>query len=95
MNPDILIFIIKLVLGGIVGFLAILVMSKTRDASWMCIVIGFLLSYAAIVYDLMVKIGVLTLGSIFVLGIPLPTLISIILPNIFFILAFIFKLAKK
>ena len=31
MDPKILLFIIKLVAGGIVAFLAILLMSKTRD----------------------------------------------------------------
>ena len=38
MNPQLLLFIIKLVLGGIAAFLAIFVMSKTRDASWMFLV---------------------------------------------------------
>ena len=50
MSPEILLFIIKLVLGGIVAFLAIFVMSKTRDASWMFLVAGFLLSYVSILF---------------------------------------------
>ena len=95
MNPEILLFIIKLFLGGVVGFFAIMIMSKTRELSWMFMVIGFLLSYAALVFELMVKLGVLTLGSIYVFGLPLASLICAVVPSVFFLLAFIFKLLKK
>ncbi|MCR4736373.1 MAG: hypothetical protein K5829_15360 [Treponema sp.] len=95
MNPEITLFIIKLVLGGLIGFLAIMVMSKTRDLSWMCMVIGFLLSYASLVIELMVSLGLITLGNLLLFGIPLPSLICTILPSIAFILSFIFKLTRK
>ena len=95
MNPEILLFIIKLVLGGVVGFFAIMIMSKTRELSWMFMVIGFLLSYAALVFELMVQLGVFTLGHAFVFGIPLASLICTVVPSVFFLLAFIFKLLKK
>ena len=42
MEPRILLFIIKLVAGGIVAFLAILLMSKKRSADWAFLVAGFL-----------------------------------------------------
>ena len=95
MNPETLLSIIKLVLGGITCFFAIMIMSKTRKLSWMFIVIGFLLSYAALVFEQMVNLGVLTNGNIFIFGIPLTTLICTFVPSIFFLLAFIFKLNKK
>ena len=95
MNPEILLFIIKLVLGGLVGFFAIMILSKTRDLSWMFMVIGFLLSYTTLVFELMVSLGVFTLGHVLVFGIPLPSLICTIVPSIFFLLAFIFKFIRK
>lgn len=95
MNPDILLFIIKLVTGGIVAFFAILLMSKTRDAAWMAMVCGFLLSYAALVYDLLIELGVLTHTSFCVLGIPLSSLLCAVLPSLCFIVAFIVMLAKR
>ena len=95
MNPQILLFIIKLILGGLVAFLAILIMSKTRSPDWMMIVAGFLSSYAALVYDLLFELGVLASSSLLVFGIPLPTLIFATVPSLFFIAAFIFKLTKK
>lgn len=95
MNPEILLYIIRLVLDGIIAFLAILLMSKNRDSSWMCLVTGFLLSYAALVFNLMIKLGIFTVSSICLFGIPLSTLLCEALPSLFFILAFILMLIKS
>ena len=95
MSSQILLFIIKLILGGIVAFLAILLMSKTRDAGWMFMVAGFILSYAAMLYELLIDLGVLTLGSINLFGIPVTTLICTAVPSLCFIIAFIIMLCKK
>jgi len=95
MNPELLLFIIKLVVGGIVGFLAILLMSKTRDAAWMCMVGGFLLSYATLVFELMEHLGIVTTTSVCLFGIPVSSLICAVVPSLFFIVAFILMLCKK
>lgn len=95
MSPEILLFIIKLVLGGIVAFLAIFVMSKTRDASWMFLVAGFLFTYAGIVLDLMFELGILSSGAITVFGISIYSLLSAVIPSLLFIVSFIIKLCKK
>lgn len=95
MNPEILLFIIKLITGGIVAFMAILIMSKTRDAAWMTLVVGFLLSYISMVYDLLIDLGVFTPSSLCLLGMPVSTLLCAVLPSICFIIAFIIKLIKK
>lgn len=95
MNPDILLSIIQLAAGGIVAFLAILLMSKTRDASWICMVCGFLFSYAATIYQIMIKLGILAEPSIVLFGIPVTSLICVLLPNLFFIAAFILMIIKN
>lgn len=95
MNPELLLFIIKLVIGGIVGFMAILLMSKTRDAAWMCMVGGFLLSYAALVFELMEHLGIFSTKSVCLFGIPVSALICTVVPSLFFIIAFILMLIKK
>lgn len=95
MNPQLLLFIIKLVLGGLVSFLSIMIMSKTREVYWMMLVIGFLSSYAALLYDLMIELGIFATPHTYLLGIPVPTLIFAIVPSIFFILAFFLRLLKK
>jgi len=95
MNPEILLSIIQLVIGGIVAFLAILLMSKTREASWMCLVCGFLFSYAVTIYQILIKLGVLAVFSVSLLGIPVADLICVALPSIFYILAFILMIIKN
>ena len=95
MDPRILLFIIKLVAGGIVAFLAILLMSKKRTAAWSFMVSGFLLTYAALVYELLIELGVLTATKYGLWGIPVSTLLCAILPAISYITAFIIMLAKK
>lgn len=95
MEPSILLFIIKLITGGIVAFLAILLMSKKRTADWAFMVSGFLLTYAALVYDLLIELGVLTATKFGLWGIPASTLICVILPALCYIIAFIIMLAKR
>lgn len=95
MEPKILLFIIKLVAGGIVAFLAILLMSKKRSAGWAFMVSGFLFSYASLVYELLIELGVLTATKYGLWGIPISTLICAALPSVCFIIAFIIMLAKR
>ncbi len=95
MEPRILLFIIKLVTGGIVAFLAILLMSKKRTASWTFIASGFLFSYAALVYELLIELGVLTATKYGLLGIPISTLICAVLPALCFIAGFIIMLCRR
>ena len=95
MEPKILLFIIKLVAGGIVAFRAILLMSKKRSAGWAFMVSGFLFSYASLVYELLIELGVLTATKYGLWGIPISTLICAALPSVCFIIAFIIMLAKR
>lgn len=95
MTPEILLFIIKLTICAIVAFLAILLMSKNRDAAWMNLVAGFLLSYAALVFDFLLNEKILSPSSQTLFGIPLSSLICTVVPSVFFIIAFIIMLSKK
>ncbi len=95
MEPNILLFIIKLVTGGIVAFLAILLMSKKRTVAWSFMVSGFLLNYAALVYELLIELGVLTATKYGIWGIPGSTLSCAALPAVCYITAFIIMLAKR
>lgn len=95
MDPHILLFIIKLIIGGLVAFLAILLMSKKRTAAWSFMVSGFLLNYAALVYELLIELGVLTATKYNLWGLPVSTLICAVLPALCYIIAFIIMLAKR
>jgi len=95
MNSEILLFIIKLVAGGLVAFMSIVLMSKNREPSWMFMVAGFLFSYAAMVFELLIDLGVLTSTQYSLFGIPVSTLACVILPAVSYLIAFILMLCKK
>ncbi len=95
-DSEIILCIIKLVLGGIAAFLAIMLWSRTREPAWICLVAGAVTGYAGIVYELLVKLGIVFAKSYLFPGteIPLSTLFFTIVPLIFVIVAFILMLIK-
>ena len=90
-----ILYIIKLALGGLTAFFAILVWSKTREGAWISLVAGVIVRYAGIVYDMLLDFGVVFAMEIQVAGIPLTTLLFTVVPSLFFILAFILMLVKN
>ena len=92
-----LLYMIQLVLGGLSAFFAILLCSKTRDLSFISLVIAILSLYAGIVYKTLVKMGVIVNQGFLICGIPFLTLFFTVVPYIFFLVALItlfFKLSK-
>jgi orotate phosphoribosyltransferase-like protein len=94
-QSEIVLYIIKLVLGGIAAFLAVMLWSKTRDAAWISLVAGAVTSYAGIVFEMLVKLGIIVPGGIAIAGIPLATMMFTVIPELFFILAFILMIARN
>ena len=70
-------------------------MSKKRTAAWAFMVSGFLLTYAALVYELLIELGVLTATKYCLWNIPLSTLLCALIPALCYITAFIIMLAKR
>ena len=95
-ESEIIFFIIKLVLGGIIAFLAIMLWSRTRDFSWMFLVFAAITGYSAVVFDLLLKLGFVTSREIKIFGseIPLVQLVLAIVPSVFVIISFILMLIK-
>lgn len=93
---EIIFFIIKLFLGGVIAFLAIMLWSRTRDFSWMFLVLAAVTGYSSVVFDLLLKLGFVTTREIDVLGnkISLVQLLLTIIPGLFVIIAFILMLIK-
>jgi len=95
MNPEILLFVIKLILGGLVAFCAILVMSKTHELYWLFLICGFLFSYVSLVFELLIKLGVLIHTRYALYGIPVSQLLCATIPSVCFLLALIFFLIRR
>ena len=95
-DSDVILCIIKLVLGGIAAFLAIMLWSRTREPSWMCIVAGAVTGYAGIVCEFLVKIGIVFAKNLVIpnTAIPVFTLVFTAVPLLFIIVALILMLVK-
>ena len=94
-QTEMVLYVIKLILGGAAAFCAILLWSKTKDAAWMCLVAGSVCRYAGLVYEMFVSLGIVLNESICFFEIPLSTLIFTSLPDIFFIIAFVLMLVRS
>ena len=95
-ETEIIFFTIKLILGGIIAFLAIMLWSRTRDFAWMFLVFAAVTGYSEIVFDLLLALGFVTSRQVIILGneIPLIQLILSVIPGLFMIIAFILMLIK-
>lgn len=94
-QTDTIIFIVKLILGGLSAFFAILLWVRTKDFAWMCVVAGVVTKYAGIVYEMLVLLGVISSKQINVLGQSVSTLAFTSLPDLFFIVAFIMMIYRN
>ncbi len=88
-HSEIVLYIIKLVLSGVMAFFAIMLWSRTKDTAWMCIVAGVVTGYVELVYELLCALGVVFEKGPYIAGISLMTLIFTVVPFIFFIAALI------
>lgn len=94
-KSQIIFWCIKLILGGVAAFFAILLLSKTRSFRYVSLVACVLISYCGIIYEMMTALGMIHFEKILIFGIPLLTLLFLILPNIFLIISLIFFVQKK
>ncbi len=95
-QSEFLFCIFKLILGGIIAFLAILLWSKTRESAWMCLVAASITGYASIVCDLLLKLGIIKNEVIMISGndISVYRYLAFLVPCFFIILAFLLMLVK-
>jgi len=84
----------RLGVGAVGTFFAILLWSQTRDASWVLVIIGTLVSYAEIVFTTLERFGIISGELFFLSGFPLVRVLLANLPMVFFICAFIAMIAR-
>lgn len=94
-NPDILLLLVQIALGGIASFFAILSWSYTRHSSWLFAVLGILSIYASILYKALRFFGLLPTKDLLLLGAPLSTLLSENIPILLFIIASIIYIREN
>ncbi|MDR3284286.1 MAG: hypothetical protein LBS97_03795 [Treponema sp.] len=90
---DIALLALKLALGGVAAFLAIVLWSRLYDAPWMALAGGALTGYAGIVYDVLRAIGVVDYGAKTAWFSPVTVLFTVV-PFLFYIAAFVLMLVR-
>ena len=93
--------LVRLILGALATFFAILLWSKTRDVAWVLVIVGTLIAYAEIVFTTLEEFGILKERSVSLFGLPaisftllLQTVLSN-LPLILYTLAFIILVLRR
>lgn len=94
-RAELVLYMVKLCLGGFSAFLAILLWSKTRDAAWLSISAGTIINYTGIVYSLLLDFGVMLNVPLRVCGIPVITLFFAVLPPLFVIIALLIVIGRS
>lgn len=79
--------LVRLSLGALASFFAIISWTRTRNLYWVCVIAGILSTYAATLYRALRSFGLFAGPQILVLGAPLGTLISDNLSVLFFLSA--------
>jgi hypothetical protein len=85
---------IRLGLGALAAFFAIMLWSKTRDAAWMLMVIGTIAAYVETVYSLMKRFGITGKSAVSIGSMPLASILLPALPVLFYTIAFVIMAAR-
>jgi hypothetical protein len=93
-DAQLLLHIIKLVLGGFSTLFAILLFSKTRDLPFVALIIATMGMYAGIVYDALIQFGIVLNQNFLIFGIPFSTLFFTVVPALFFLIALLLLYLK-
>lgn len=84
-TAQIVMFVLKLLLGGAAAFLAMILWNKTGDGAWISIAAGIIVQFAGSIYRLLVDFGILGLQNAVLLGISVPQALFEVVPLVFFI----------
>ena len=94
-STDFVFMMSNIVVGGITTFVAVLLWSKTRDIAWILMIVGTILYYIYIIYNVLDKFGIVGNYSPIIYGIPVVKVALSNLPLIFFAIAFIVVIGRK
>jgi len=94
-NPEIVLLLVKLLAGFTATVTAVLLWSKTREASWLFVVIGTVLLYGEVIAETLEVFGLAKPGDITMAGISLIEALFALLPFLFFTAGFISFLTRR
>ncbi len=93
-DPAVFALVVRIALGALASFFAIIVWTRAASLSWMLVVAGVLANYAGTLYDTLRLFGLLSGPEFLVAGYPLGSLLSENLSILCFIAAFVLYLRR-
>ncbi len=89
--------LVRLSVGALATFCAILLWAKTRDIAWILVITGVLISYVAIIFDALGRFGLFAWEEELLLGFPAGLLARLVLdnlPTLLYSAGFLFAVAR-
>jgi hypothetical protein len=93
-SADLIALIIRLGVGALATFGAILLWAQTRDSAWMLVIIGTIVHYGEIIYTTFLLFGILSSETI-VFGLPIVHILLSNLPSLFYLFAFLVAMSRN
>ena len=90
-----IVLLVRLIVGAIATFLAIILWSQTRDAAWMFVITATIVSYGEVVFRTLDSFGVVRLDRLIVFNIPLFSIALAALPMTLLAVAFAIMVARR
>ncbi len=90
--------LVRLCVGAVGTFCAILLWARTRDVAWVLVVTGVLLSYAGIIFGTLAGLGLLGWEDTPVFGLPAGDLARLVFdsaPTLLYSAAFLVAVARR
>ncbi len=94
-STDFVFMMSNIIVGGITTFIAVLLWSRTRDVAWILMIVGTIVYYIYIIYNVLDKFGIVGNYSPIIYGIPIVKVVLSNLPLVFFAVAFVVVINRK
>lgn len=85
----------RFLFGAFATFCAILLWSRTRDMAWTFVIVGAITGYAAIVFEALLRFGIVEESAFALGGLPVARILLAGLPPLFLGVGFILAVSRR
>lgn len=83
MNDSLMmLYMLRLIAGGIAAFCAVLLWTHTRDLAWTCLLGGIVLNYGGTIYSVLTEMNVIASDFLSIGKVPLTAIIFAVIPSL-------------
>ena len=95
MNTHMISMLLNNILWAVAVFIAIIIWSKTRDSSWIFIILSVIAFYISVVYRTLIFFGIIEQGYFIYMNIDVLSVVADVFPVFLLIIALIIKAVKN